>query len=219
MTDQAPRNSGQARGEGAFQRTLESLRMSPGFNNDLEQQESTGDGAREQPHQDARSTSAVSGRRTQEQGASTRRPGVIPPIIKCETCLQRLQGQHAVQRSGCGKGTHVECQSQLNIGDRFHAMMCFMCTNQVSHWLRIVRAAESRTFRTWREDRWFRTIIESARNREVLVDTGNRILNELQNFLVTALQNDLDYWEDPQIVNEPPLVTPTEAPVSPPFSL
>ena len=45
--------------------------MSPGFNNDLEQQESTGDGAREQPHQDAGgiSAAAVSSRRTQEQGA------------------------------------------------------------------------------------------------------------------------------------------------------
>ena len=71
MTNRTPWNSGQARGEGAFQRTLESLRMSPGFNNDLEQQESTGDGAREQPHQDAGgiSAAAVSSRRTQEQGA------------------------------------------------------------------------------------------------------------------------------------------------------
>ena len=45
------------------------------------------------------------------------------------------------------------------------------------------------------------------------------MLNELQNFLVTAFQNDLNYWEDPPIVNEPPLVTPTEAAVSQPFSL
>ena len=158
MANQTPRNSGQARGEGAFQRALESLRLSPGFNNNMEQQESTGDGAREQPHQDARSTSAVSGRRTQEQGASTRRPGVIPPIIQCETCLQRLEGQHAVQCSGCGKGTHVGCQSQLDIGDRFHAMMCFLCTHKVSHWLRIVGAAERRKFRAWSEDDWFQSL-------------------------------------------------------------
>ena len=184
MTNRTPRNSGQARGEGAFQRTLESLRMSLGFHSDLEQQESTGDGAREQPHQDAGgiSAAAVSSRRTQEQGASTRRPGGMPVILTCETCLQRLPAQEAVQCSGCGKGTHAECQSQLNIGDSFHAMMCFMCTNQVSHWLRIVRAAESRTFRTWREDRWFRTIIESARNREVLVSTGNKNFMSFRTF-------------------------------------
>ena len=107
----------------------------------------------------------------------------------------------------------------MDIGDRFHAMMCFTCTNKVSQWLRIVRAAEGRTFRTWREDKWLRTNIDSASNREVMSDTGNTILNELQNFLVTALQNDLDYWEDPQVVNEPPLVTPSEAAISPTLPL
>ena len=39
-------------------------------------------------------------------------------------------------------------------------------------------------------------------------------MNERRNFLVKALQNELDYWEDP-----PAVVTPTEAPASPQFFL
>ena len=124
MANRTHRNSGQARGEGAFQRVLESSRMPPGFNSDLEQHESTGDGAREHQGVGGISAVAVSSRRTQERGASTRRLGGRPVIITCETCLQKLPAQSSVQCSGCNKGTHERCQSQLNIGDRYHAMMC-----------------------------------------------------------------------------------------------
>ena len=87
MSDQATRNSGQATGSSAFQSLLDTARLSLGFNTNLEPRGPSGTGVRESPHQEARSTSAVSGRRSQEQGASTRRPGVIPPIVQCETCL------------------------------------------------------------------------------------------------------------------------------------
>ena len=112
---------------------------------------------------------------------------MTPPIDECETCWQKLEPrQQTVQCSGCGKWIHEYCQEQLDIGMRFHAMMCLMCTNKASHWLRIARAAESKTFRTWREDKWLRTVIDSVRYGFVLVETGNLTLNELQNFLATT---------------------------------
>ena len=104
---------------------------------DAPQQVSTGDGAHEQSHQAANSTLGVSGRRTQEQEVSTQRPGRLPSVVTCETCRQTLPVRSAVQCSGCDSGTHVECQTQLDIGSRFHTMMCFICTNHVTHLLRI----------------------------------------------------------------------------------
>ena len=93
-----------------------------GFHGDLEQNGSTGEGARERPHQGARGSSAgVPSRRTRDRRASTRRLGGRPVVNKCETCQQILPAQEAIQCSGCNKGTHVECQSQLDIGDRVHA--------------------------------------------------------------------------------------------------
>ena len=67
MSDQATRNSGQTIGSNAFQRTLDTAGLSLGFNTNLEQQGPSGTGVRESPHQEARSTSAVLGRRTRSE--------------------------------------------------------------------------------------------------------------------------------------------------------
>ena len=111
------------------------------------------------------------------------------------------------------------CQSQLDIGDRFHAMMCFMCTNHVTHLLRIARAFEDRTFRTWREDEWLRTVLESNRTGSALSDTENQAVIELQDFLVNSLRKELYVWADPPPATVPPPVTPTEGAGLSPFSL
>ena len=134
MTE-APRRSRRTRLGTFGEQILESMRTAPGI---LTRQEPIGDDDHERPHQDAQSTSTVSGRRTWERGASTRRPRGVPVILMCETCQQQVSAEEAVRCSGCGKGTHDECQAQLDTGDRFHAMLCFMCTNRVTHLLRIV---------------------------------------------------------------------------------
>ena len=90
MADRTLR-SGRVRGGNAFQRALEEMTAPIGFHGDLEQNESTGEGARERPHQGARGSSAgVSSRRTRERRASTRRLGGRPVVNECETCMTFL---------------------------------------------------------------------------------------------------------------------------------
>ena len=195
MADGFPRRSGQE-GQLSFRgRILESLRRG-----------STGDGAHEQSHQGASSTLAVSGRRTQEQGVSTQRPGRLPSVVTCETCRQTLSVRSAVQCSGCDSGTHAGCQTQGDI-------LCFICTNHVTHLRRIARAFEQRIFRTWREDEWFQTVLESSRTGSALSETDNQALIVLQNYLLNSLRNELYVWEDPPL-DPPP--DPPQGAIPPP---
>ena len=153
MANRSPRSARVGAGS-AFQRVMSAVRSPSGFNGDSAQRAtSAGEGARLGPHQGARSSSAgVSSWRARERSSSARRSGGRPVVITCETCTHELPAQEAVICSGCNKGTHVECQDQLEIGDLFLVEMSFTCTRKVAHWLRIVRAAERRNFREWRED-------------------------------------------------------------------
>ena len=197
-----------------FQRIGDTARVSLGFDTNLERQGSLLTGVRGSPRQEARSISAaVSGRRTQERGSS--RSSERPPMedLPCETCWQKLEPhQQMVQCSGCGKWTHENCQEQLDIGMRWHAVMCLMCKNKVTHWLRIVAAAEKRRFRSWNEDDWFRSLLGQVAHGLRLVQTPNEDLNRLEYFLATALDARLNYWEHPRAV-----ISPTEVPASPHF--
>ena len=129
---------------------------------DASNQESTGDGAQERLHQATGRT--ASGRRTQGQYVSPQRPGTPSPEVTCETCKQAVSLEFAVTCCGCNQGTHTECHTTMVIGERFHMNMCFCCTNHVRHFLRVSRGFEQRSFHTWREDEWFRTVLNAYRS-------------------------------------------------------
>ena len=129
----------------AFRGIGDTARWSPGFNANLEAQGSLLTGIRGSPHQEVRGSSVVSGRRAQERGASRSSERSPMEDLPCETCCQKLEPhQQMVQCSSCGKWTHENCQEQLDIGMTWHALMCLMCKQKVTHWLRIVAAAEKR---------------------------------------------------------------------------
>ena len=179
MASRFPR-LGRVEAGSALQRVIRAVRSPFGFNSDLAQRTaSAGDGARLGQHQGVRSSSmGVSALRTRERSSSERRSGGRPVVITCETCTHNLSAQEAVSCSGCHKGTHAECQDQVEIGDLFLVEMCFMCTRKVAHWLRIVEAAERRNFRVWQVDNWFRTMTFTAENNEPLTGTSNPALNQ-----------------------------------------
>ena len=184
MAYQTPRSAREGAGN-AFQRVISAIRAPFLFNSDRAQR-TTSDGERPRwvQHQGARSSSAgVPGWRNRERSTSARRSGGPPVVIMCETCMFQLPAHLAVSCCGCNKGTHEECQEHLDIGENFSVDLCFMCTRKVEHWMRIVRAAERRNFREWREDSWFRTIVEAASNNSPLGDTGHPVMNQLQYFL------------------------------------
>ena len=113
----------QATGSNELQRTIEISRMSPGLSENLDRQGSLLIG--------------VSGRRDQEGRAS--RSGERPQMedLSCETCYQKLEPhQQLEQCSACGRWTHGQCQERLDIGKRWHVLMCLMCKNK-EHWFRI----------------------------------------------------------------------------------
>ena len=132
--------------------------------------------------------------------------------IPCETCHQKLEPyQQKVQCSGCGKCIHERCQENLDIGMRWHALMCLMCKNKVAHWLRIVEASQKRRFRYWNEDEWFQNLLHQVTSGLRLVQTSDENLNSLAYFMAAALDAKLIYWEDPKRV----FISPTEGYDSP----
>ena len=153
--DGVTRNLGRTTESNELQRIGGTARESPGFNANLEEQGSLLLGRRGSPHPEVRGSSVVLGRRAQEIGAS--RPYERPQFedLPCETCCQKLEPyQELSQCSACGKWTHERCQEQLDIGMAWHAIMCLMCKQKVTHWLRIVTAVETKQWRSWNEDDW-----------------------------------------------------------------
>ena len=160
--EEVTRNSGQAIESNELQRIGDTARSSPGFNanfgrqgsspgfsENLERQGSLLIGVRGLPQQVAMSIpAAVSGQRAQERGASRSSERPQMEYLPCETCCQKLEPYpKLVQCSGCGKWTHERCQERLDIGMRWHAVMCLMCKNKVAHLLRIVATSQKRRYR------------------------------------------------------------------------
>jgi len=73
--------------------------------------------------------------------------------------------------------------------------MCLCCTNHVEHLLRIVRASEDNSFRFWREEEWFRTILDAHFGESTVPETTNESLIMLQNFMLNALRDNLHVWQ------------------------
>ena len=73
--------------------------------------------------------------------------------------------------------------------------MCLCCTNHVKHLLRIVRASEDKSFRFWREEEWFRTILDAHFGESTVPETTNESLIMLQNFMLNALRDNLHVWQ------------------------
>ena len=203
--DGITRNLGRTTESNEFQRIGDTARESPGFNANLEEQGSLLLGRRGSPQQEVRSILVVSGRRAQERGASRpERPQFED--LACETCCQKLEPYQALsQCSACGKWTHERCQEQLDIGMAWHAVMCLVRKQKVTHWLRIVAAAEQKTWRAWNEDDWFRALLNQLNLGLRLGHSPNPDLNRLENFMATAIDVGLNSWEHPRVI------TPTEA--------
>jgi len=72
-----------------------------------------------------------------------------------------------------------------------------MFKNKVAHWLRIVEASPKRRFRHWSEDEWFQNLLDQVTRGLRLVQTFDADLNRLEYFMATALDAQLNYWEDP----------------------
>ena len=155
----------------------------------LDRQGSLLTGVRGLPQQAARSISAaVSGRRAQERRASRSSERPQMEDLPCETCYQKLEpSPQIVQCSGCGKWTHERCQERLDIGMRWHALMCLMCKNKVADWLRIVEASQKRRLRYWNEYEWFQNLLHQVTSGLRLVQTSDENLNSLDYFVATAL--------------------------------
>ena len=111
----------------------------------------TGDDVHDQPHQGVAASSGVSARRSRERRVSSRR---LRPN-QCVTCKGDLEPNQGVRCKGCGRRTHGSCQMRLDIGNRFHAMMCLPCTEKTTQSLRNVASGDTRQARFEREDRWF----------------------------------------------------------------
>ena len=50
-------------------------------------------------------------------------------------------------------------------------------------------------FHTWREDEWFRTVLNAFHSASTMPETTNQSLIVLQNFMMDSLRNDLYVWE------------------------
>ena len=132
-------------------------------------------------------------------GTSPQRP--VPDAI-CETCRQAVPSEVAVTCCGCNQHAHARCHETLIIGERFHMQMCMCCTNFVKHLLRISRAYEERSFLVWREDEWFRIILDAHLTGSTVPETTNQSLIVLQNYMLRSLQNNLYVWETHPRVSE-----------------
>ena len=118
----------------------------------------TGDDVHDQPHSGAAASSGVSGRRSRDRRLSSRR---LRPN-QCETCRRDLEPNQGVKCKGCGRRTHGHCQLRLDIGNRFHAMMCFTCTERTTQSLRTVATGDTQQARFEREDLWFQRVVEAS---------------------------------------------------------
>ena len=121
------------------------------------------------------------GSANQGQSISPQHPGTPMPEATCETCKQAVSSEFAVMCCGCNQLGHAMCHSTLNIGERFYMKMCFCCTNHVMHLLRVSRGFE-RSFHSWREDEWFRTVLNAFRSASTMLETMSQALIVLQNF-------------------------------------
>ena len=187
MADGLPQRfpqGGQSSGQLSFPRRLFDFSR-----RDAPNQGSTGDGAQERLHQATGRT--ASGRRTQGQSISPQRPGTPMPEAICETCKQAVPSECAVTCCGCNQDAHGMCHTTVVIEKRFHMKMCFCCEIHVKHLLRVSRGYEERPFHTWREDEWFRTVLNAFRSASTMPETTNQSLNILQNFMMDSLRNDL----------------------------
>ena len=214
MASRSPRSDRVEAGS-VFQRALSAVRSPFGFNRGPAQRTtSEGDGRWMGRHQGARSSSVgVPGWDTRERSLSARRPSRRPVVITCETCTYQLTAQEAVSCHGCSKGIHAECQDELQIGDLFSVEMCFVCTRKVAHWMRIVEVAERRQVRERKKDSWSRTMIGTAECDQPLSDIGNPVRNNLEWFLVRAIQNGLGWREKmPGVEMENTEVVPPQQP-------
>ena len=125
-------------------------------------------------------------------GPSPRRS--VPNTI-CETCRQQVQREVAETCRGCNQHTHSGCHETLTIGETWNMQMCLCCTNHVKHLLRIVRASEDKSFRFWREEEWFRTVLDAHFGESIVPETTNDSLIMLQNFMLNALRDNLHVWQ------------------------
>ena len=108
----------------------------------------------------------------------------------------------AVKCCACNQNAHARCHETLTIGERFNMQMCMCCTNYVKHLLCIARAHEERSFRFWREEEWFRTILDAHLTGSTVPETTNQSLITLQNYMLNALRDNLHVWETHPVVSE-----------------
>ena len=79
------------------------------------------------------------------------------------------------------------------VSESHTAFLCFICGARVLQWINIVEAMAERHSQAWRKDAWWLALVNTVANNLPLVDTGNPIRNDLENFLVTVLRNDLKW--------------------------
>ena len=84
--------------------------------------------------------------------------------------------------------------------------------------LRSVASGDIRHARFERGDRWFKRVIDASSTGE-MPPTGWAVIDELQEFLIDALNEGLVYWEDPLQTVQPRQVSPTEEVAPSPFSI
>ena len=105
----------------------------------------------------------------------------------------------------------MQCHVCLDIGSRWHALMCIVCKNKVEHWFRIVAASQKKKFKYWDADEWFENLLEQVTSGIRLTQTTDEQLNNLEYFMAAALDANLKYPEEPQRI----FGTPTEGHDSP----
>ena len=154
-------------------------------------------------HSGAPGSVGVSSRRSQDRGSVTRRL----PHRSCETCHTIIQPDDGVRCFGCEKWTHEHCLIRLDIGNRYHALLCLTCNQAANRNLRIVGANDLPYVRLNKEDEWFRRVLENQA-RGVRMGSGTPTERELQTFFYYALGRGLTYWEQE-------IISPTER-ASPP---
>ena len=198
------RNFGQAMRSNESQRTIEIRILSLGLRENF---------ATEGPHLAGVSHLIdSSGRRARERSATRSVDRSQLEDLSCETCYQKLElRQQSEQCSGCGRWTHVQCHVCLDIGHRWHVLMCIVCKNKVEHWFRIVEASQRKRFKFWDADEWFENLLEQVTSGIRLSRTSDENLNNIDYFMAAALDVGLKHWGDPQRVFR----TPTEGHDSP----
>ena len=164
--------------------------MSPGLSENL---------AMEEPHLTGVShLTDGSGRRARERSASRSVDRSQLDDISCETCYQKLElRQQSEQCCGCGRWTHVQCHVCLDIGHRWHVLMCIVCKNKVEHWFRIVEASQRKRFKFWDADEWFENLLEQVTSGIILSQTSDEQLDNLEYFMAAALDVGLKYMGRP----------------------